>query len=1139
MNKDKRNNIKLLGTLNNADESGIIANANQIYDANEDKSTQDVSKEHKERIKTLETKENSMQTTLENITKTGEASAASNVTYNHSNSKLDATNVQQAIDEVSRKSQTTVINGNVINNPDNEDLEQITDSDGNDVLRFKDNEYAPKVFSGLGRKYLRKNIVNTYKIFLNDITDNVSKTDGYYWNFSDGVGAIASKVSRFSLGYLQIDAKAGEEYIISGSYTSRYGKYFWACLDSSNKILECGNTTEGDSQEVITSDIVISKDCTLIVNLIIYLNPEYSVKKIVKSDTKSNINILNSPLFKKENTIYYIKYDYDINNGIVELPKNSVLFFIGGSIKNGTIIGNKSIIYTIGNYNILNDCSVKGTWNTSNWYAEWFGAKGDGITDDTDAVQRLLNLSIRIKNIRINCILDNNYFITKGLLMQQNSSINGHNSGIITAKFSEPLDWVLQNSIPTIDSHKQPGYNKSIEWGDFDSGAFNNWSAEDVTEITGITIKGQLNDNNKPIFGGIRLMGCYVNTSFINIDGVGVGMFRSSIIGTSDNNLIIHGYYYGYVGSSLNGISIRDLYVTTGFYGDAIYDSSYSYTWKISGLYPNACSEYIDKDNNLVPPGVAIMFNAWCTELLLENIITDNTFCGFAIINGQVNATVINYHLEAVTQCYFYICSSNVTLVNPNFSSSPKYQFCLFFANVDLVNKNENNIGEGNVTGSDHNLVSLQGSQFNIMGYPSQICLNDDSVNLLSTYRDIYLLPDSTTHISSDKFNLFPKDAVEKCSKDKELVIYVPANNTVTFDNHYLVLVGNLSIFGKNKTTSVISANYMNKITNTADTSFKVSDLTYAASAPRGDCRDTVIINNCIVKNPLSSSEFLFTKNGTTRILKMFNSTIYYVPKNNCSFVYNVWENNGNAIIETNNNVFSPNIRLAHFNNPSADNVPNVEIRSFKNSGHESYKNKIVWHLGNNYLYYNIDKKRYEHWNGHYWGDINGNAFYTKSGTTDEYPTTIGIPVSSTFYDTDLSKNVSLKTAGTESYFKIKFNDKYADSKLQSSSGTDITAGKIHIAFSGIELDMELTAQDIEFIKYPNGDFVNTTLANWCAKKWMEAGYYAYTNDSDTAYLSDMKCGSAEIGTCADVSGNETHLSFILAVQKGTANVWE
>ena len=104
MNKDKVQNQNILGTLNNADESGIIANANQIYDANEDKSTQDVSKEHTERIKTLETKERSMKTTLQNITKTGEASAASNVTYNHSDSKLDATNVQQAVDEVRKRS---------------------------------------------------------------------------------------------------------------------------------------------------------------------------------------------------------------------------------------------------------------------------------------------------------------------------------------------------------------------------------------------------------------------------------------------------------------------------------------------------------------------------------------------------------------------------------------------------------------------------------------------------------------------------------------------------------------------------------------------------------------------------------------------------------------------------------------------------------------------------------------------------------------------------------------------------------------------------------------------------------------------------------------------------------------------------
>ena len=41
MNKDKRNNIQLLGTLANTDESGIIANANQIYDSVANKSVEE------------------------------------------------------------------------------------------------------------------------------------------------------------------------------------------------------------------------------------------------------------------------------------------------------------------------------------------------------------------------------------------------------------------------------------------------------------------------------------------------------------------------------------------------------------------------------------------------------------------------------------------------------------------------------------------------------------------------------------------------------------------------------------------------------------------------------------------------------------------------------------------------------------------------------------------------------------------------------------------------------------------------------------------------------------------------------------------------------------------------------------------
>ena len=104
MNKDKVQNQNILGTLVNKDESGIIAYSDQIYDKKADKSLEEENTKQNERLDNVEAKDRELQSTLENITKTGEASAASNVTYNHSNSKLDATNVQQAVDEVRKKS---------------------------------------------------------------------------------------------------------------------------------------------------------------------------------------------------------------------------------------------------------------------------------------------------------------------------------------------------------------------------------------------------------------------------------------------------------------------------------------------------------------------------------------------------------------------------------------------------------------------------------------------------------------------------------------------------------------------------------------------------------------------------------------------------------------------------------------------------------------------------------------------------------------------------------------------------------------------------------------------------------------------------------------------------------------------------
>lgn len=102
------------------------------------------------------------------------------------------------------------------------------------------------------------------------------------------------------------------------------------------------------------------EDLTLVENLIKFKNrikdPNkhtgrgYKILRLCNPESPTG-NILQQSDMMDTNTIYEIRYDFDLNQQTIVIPINSILYINGGSLSNGKLTGNDTIII---NYNILN-----------------------------------------------------------------------------------------------------------------------------------------------------------------------------------------------------------------------------------------------------------------------------------------------------------------------------------------------------------------------------------------------------------------------------------------------------------------------------------------------------------------------------------------------------------------------------------------------------------------------------------------------------------------------------------------------------------------------------------------------------------------------------------------------------------------
>lgn len=261
--------------------------------------------------------------------------------------KANITDVDYALECLENKiGDRVVVEGNVTNLPDDEDLTSVQIG-GREVVKLNDRAYEPSNFSGKGYKILRKNIQRLSLPTATILVSNIPSSSGSITITINGntttvaldvatdttTAIIATKIGTALKSSLDdYDVSVSSNTIVLTRNNSKY---------ASPSSIDVGNTTAGISV----------KD------------------SITKSERK---NVLTQDMINEPNTVYEIRYDFDLNGEEINIKNGCVLNFVGGSFKNGIINGN---VYDINapKSKIFENITIKGAAKLNNYYLiDWW-----------------------------------------------------------------------------------------------------------------------------------------------------------------------------------------------------------------------------------------------------------------------------------------------------------------------------------------------------------------------------------------------------------------------------------------------------------------------------------------------------------------------------------------------------------------------------------------------------------------------------------------------------------------------------------------------------------------------------------------------------------------------------------------------
>lgn len=233
-----------------------------------------------------------------------------------------------------------------------------------------------------------------------------------------------------------------------------------------------------------------------------------NIQSVVNPNTgiTYSTNLLTQNMLSKENTIYIIQYDYNLNGQTITIPSSCVLLFEGGSISNGSINFNK--------------CSIEGEFKINNiiFTGNFISSVIAPSTNTKEVLQSIIDAKDFTSNEVLTIRFSKNIIYNwEGSLLINKKNIKLVGDGMIYGH--------LQVGITDIE-FLELGYNSNNTLSNFN------------IEITGLTFKKE---------GSDRTDNWVYLTSFERGDIKGQAIQLLNVIGVNISNCIFNNVPYGIV----------------------------------------------------------------------------------------------------------------------------------------------------------------------------------------------------------------------------------------------------------------------------------------------------------------------------------------------------------------------------------------------------------------------------------------------------------------------------------------------------------------------------------------------------------------------------------------------------------------